>query len=93
MLVFFTDKGQIMICVWVVSNDGGRQKYTVKVHHKCTPADIVAEAIRKRTKKMNMSEEDQEKSVRDYRDRYVLKVCGCDHFLLDEASLYSFRVS
>lgn len=50
------DKGVVMICVWAVSNNGGRQKYTVKVDHSALPDAIIAEAIRKRTKTMKMTE-------------------------------------
>jgi hypothetical protein len=39
-----------------------------------------------------MYKEEQEQSVREYRDKYVLKVCGCEHFLLDDLPIYVFRV-
>lgn len=48
--------GELIICIWVVSNTGERQKYTVKVKHDATPEQVIAEAIRRRTRSMQMTQ-------------------------------------
>ena len=45
-----------MICIWVVSNAGERQKYTFKAAHDATPEQVIAEAIRKRTRSMQLTQ-------------------------------------
>ncbi|KAI0224779.1 Phosphatidylinositol 4,5-bisphosphate 3-kinase catalytic subunit alpha [Lamellibrachia satsuma] len=83
--------GQLIICIWVVSANGDRQKYTVKVSHKATPEEVIAEAIRRRTRLMNMSAEQQRQCVLEYQDSYVLKVCGCDQFLLEKFPVSQYK--
>ncbi|XP_074655826.1 phosphatidylinositol 4,5-bisphosphate 3-kinase catalytic subunit alpha isoform-like [Tubulanus polymorphus] len=85
------DKGQMMICIWVVSANGDRQKYTVKVAHNAIPEDVIAEAIRKKTRSMHMTQEQQKQCVNDYQNSYVLKVCGCDQFLLEKYPICQFK--
>jgi len=84
--------GQLIICIWVVSSNGDRQKYTVKVSHKATPEEVIAEAIRRRTRLMNMSAEQQRQCVLEYQDSYVLKVCGCEQFLLEKVPVSQYKV-
>ena len=84
--------GQLIICIWVVSANGDRQKYTVKVSHRATPEEVIAEAIRRRTRLMNMSAEQQRQCVLEYQDSYVLKVCGCDQFLLEKYPVSQYKV-
>lgn len=92
-MLFSEMKGKLIICIWVVSVNGDRQKYTVKVSHMATPEEVIAEAIRKRTRIMQMSPEDQRKCVKEYKDSYVLKVCGCEQFLLAKYSVSQYKVS
>lgn len=85
-------KGKIMICIWVVSTNNDRQKYTVNVPHMATPEEVIAEAIRRRTRLMNMSPEQQIRCILEYQDSYVLKVCGCEQFLLEKYPVSQFKV-
>ena len=45
----------VIMCVWVVSDDNNRVKYTVKVPTAALPSDVIAETIRRRSRIMNMS--------------------------------------
>lgn len=81
-----------MICIWVVSSNGDRQKYTVKVDYWSTPEQVIAEAIRKKTRSMHMTAEQQRKCVQDYQSSYILKVCGCDEFLLEQFPMCQYKV-
>ena len=83
---------EIIICIWVVSTNNDRQKYTVKVPHLATPEEVIAEAIRRHTRLMNMSGEQQRRCVLEYQDSYVLKVCGCEQFLLERYPISQFKV-
>ena len=85
-------KGKLIICIWVVSVNGDRQKYTVKVSHTATPEQVIAEAIRRRTRSMNMSAEQQMKCVLEYKDSYVLKICGCQQFILALYPVSQYKV-
>ena len=85
--------GKLIICIWVVSANGDRQKYTVKVPHSATPEQVIAEAIRRRTRSMQMTPEQQKQCVLEYQDSYALKVCGCDQFLLAKHAVSQYRVS
>ncbi|XP_059152563.1 phosphatidylinositol 4,5-bisphosphate 3-kinase catalytic subunit alpha isoform-like [Physella acuta] len=81
----------VIICVWVVSDDNNRTKYTVKVLHNAFPSDVIAETIRRRSRFMNMSKEHAERCIEEYRHLYVLKVCGCDQFLLAECPISQYK--
>ena len=85
--------GKIIICIWVVSANGDRQKYTVKVSHKAYPEHVIAEAIRKKTRSMHMTPEQQKKCVQEYRDSYLLKICGVEQFLLEGYPISQYKVS
>ncbi|GFS05073.1 phosphatidylinositol-4,5-bisphosphate 3-kinase catalytic subunit alpha isoform [Elysia marginata] len=87
----FSDESSVIICVWVVSDDNNRTKYTVKVPHMAVPSDVIAETIRRRSRFMNMSRENAERCIEEYRHMYVLKVCGCDQFLLAECPISQYR--
>ncbi|CAG5126160.1 unnamed protein product, partial [Candidula unifasciata] len=89
-LKLFTENS-IIICVWVVSDDNNRTKYTVKVTHTAVPSDVIAETIRRRSRFMNMSREHAERCIEEYRYMYVLKVCGCDQFLLAECAISRYK--
>lgn len=78
--------------MWVVSDDNNRTKYTVKVPHTAVPSDVIAETIRRRSRFMNMSKEHAERCIEEYRHMYVLKVCGCDQFLLAECAISRYKV-
>lgn len=83
----------MIVCIWVVSANGDRQKYSVKVSHLSTPEEVIAEAIRRRTRKMNMTVDQQDQCVQEYQSSYVLKVCGCDQFLLEQFPISQYKVS
>ena len=82
-----------MICIWVLLQNGDRQKYTVKVAHPSTPEYVIAEAIRKRTRSMHMTSEQQRQCIVEYQHTYLLKVCGCDQFLLENHPISQYKVS
>nr|UCK81539.1 phosphatidylinositol 4,5-bisphosphate 3-kinase catalytic subunit alpha isoform [Arenicola marina] len=85
-------KGETIICIWVVSASGDRQKYSVKVPYAASPQEVIAEAIRRRTRKMNLSVEQQNQCVQEYQASYVLKVCGCDNFFLEEIPISQYKI-
>ena len=82
-----------MVCIWVVSSGADNtKKYTVKVPHTALPEDVIAEAIRRRTRQMNFAPDEIAKCVSEYQSTYVLKVCGCNQFLLDDYPLSQYKV-
>ncbi|XP_029542126.1 phosphatidylinositol 4,5-bisphosphate 3-kinase catalytic subunit alpha isoform-like [Oncorhynchus nerka] len=46
----------------------------------------MAEAIRKKARSMLLSPEQLKMCVQEYQGKYMLKVCGCDEYLLDKCS-------
>lgn len=82
-----------MACVWVVSEDNSRSKFSVKVSHDAYPIDVIAGTIRRRSRMMGISKEHAERCIEEYSDTYALKVCGCDQFLLEEHPLSQYKVS
>lgn len=76
------DKGLIIICVWVLSPTGEKQKYTVKVSKDAYPESITQEAILKKLKCMKLTKEQQQQRAREHQRSYLLKVCGIDQYLL-----------
>ena len=86
-------RGKIICCIWVVSSSCNREKYSIKVSCFATPEDVIAEVIRKRTLRMNMTPEEQKQCVMEYQSSYVLKVCGCDQFLLERYPISQYKVS
>uniref|UniRef100_A0A8C4R270 Phosphatidylinositol 4,5-bisphosphate 3-kinase catalytic subunit alpha isoform n=1 Tax=Eptatretus burgeri TaxID=7764 RepID=A0A8C4R270_EPTBU len=86
------DKGYIIIVIWViVSPSNDKQKYTVRVPHDATPEQVIAEAIRKKTRSMALSAEQLRLCVNEYQGKYILKVCGCDDYLLERFPLSQYK--
>ncbi|KAJ3599094.1 hypothetical protein NHX12_033057 [Muraenolepis orangiensis] len=68
------DKGQIIVVIWViVSPNNDKQKYTLKINHDCVPEQVIAEAIRKKTRSMRLSPEQLKMCVQEYQGKYILK--------------------
>lgn len=84
-------KNDVVICIWVVSEDSSRSKFTVKVAHDAFPINVIAETIRRRSRMMGISKEHAERCIEEYSDTYALKVCGCDLFLLEEHPLSQYK--
>lgn len=89
---FITDKS-VIVCVWVVSEDNNRTKYSVKVPHNALPSDVIADTIRRRSRLMGMTKQHADRCIDEYRHLYVLKVCGCDQFLLEECAISQYKVT
>lgn len=85
--------GQIIVVIWViVSPNNDKQKYTLKINHDCVPEQVIAEAIRKKTRSMLLSPEQLKMCVQEYQGKYMLKVCGCDEYLLEKCPLSQYKV-
>uniref|UniRef100_A0A8C8CCP4 Phosphatidylinositol 4,5-bisphosphate 3-kinase catalytic subunit alpha isoform n=1 Tax=Oncorhynchus tshawytscha TaxID=74940 RepID=A0A8C8CCP4_ONCTS len=67
------------------------QKYTLKINHDCVPEHVIAEAIRKKTRSMLLSHEQLKMCVQEYQGKYILKVCGCDEYLLEKYPLSQYK--
>uniref|UniRef100_A0A8B9J8N6 phosphatidylinositol-4,5-bisphosphate 3-kinase n=1 Tax=Astyanax mexicanus TaxID=7994 RepID=A0A8B9J8N6_ASTMX len=88
------DKGQIIVVIWViVSPNNDKQKYTLKINHDCVPEQVIAEAIRKKTRSMLLSAEQLKMCVQEYQGKYILKVCGCDEYLLEKYPISQYKVN
>ncbi|KAI4580468.1 hypothetical protein MJG53_020306 [Ovis ammon polii x Ovis aries] len=86
------DKGQIIVVIWViVSPNNDKQKYTLKINHDCVPEQVIAEAIRKKTRSMLLSSEQLKLCVLEYQGKYILKVCGCDEYFLEKYPLSQYK--
>ncbi|XP_029684008.1 phosphatidylinositol 4,5-bisphosphate 3-kinase catalytic subunit alpha isoform isoform X2 [Takifugu rubripes] len=86
------DKGQIIVVIWViVSPNNDKQKYTLKINHDCVPEQVIAEAIRKKTRSMLLSPEQLKMCVQEYQGKYILKVCGCDEYLLEKHPISQYK--
>ncbi|XP_035996739.1 phosphatidylinositol 4,5-bisphosphate 3-kinase catalytic subunit alpha isoform isoform X1 [Fundulus heteroclitus] len=86
------DKGQIIVVIWViVSPNNDKQKYTLKINHDCVPEQVIAEAIRKKTRSMLLSTEQLKQCVLEYQGKYILKVCGCDEYLLEKYPISQYK--
>lgn len=85
------DKGLVIICVWVLSPTGEKQKYTVKVPKDDYPESITREAILKKLKCMKMTKEEQHTCAWEYQHSYLLKVCGIDQYLLERFPLSQYK--
>lgn len=80
--------------IWViVSPNNDKQKYTLKINHDYVPEQVIAEAIRKKTRSMLLSSEQLKLCVLEYQGKYILKVCGCDEYLLEKHPLSQYKVS
>eukprot|EP00057_Strongylocentrotus_purpuratus_P008911 XP_011663385.1 PREDICTED: phosphatidylinositol 4,5-bisphosphate 3-kinase catalytic subunit alpha isoform [Strongylocentrotus purpuratus] len=49
-----------------------------------TPELIIARVISKRTEDMDITNHQRKKCIEEYKTTYVLKVCGCEEYLLDD---------
>nr|XP_060635810.1 phosphatidylinositol 4,5-bisphosphate 3-kinase catalytic subunit alpha isoform-like isoform X2 [Anolis sagrei ordinatus] len=86
------DKGRIIVTIWViVSPNNDKQKYTLKTPHDALPEQVIAEAIRKKTRSMHLSPEQLRLCVQEYQGKYLLKVCGCDEYLLEKYPLSQYK--
>lgn len=91
--VFVLFSGQIIVVIWViVSTSNDKQKYTLKINHDYVPEQVIAEAIRKKTRSMLLSQEQLKMCVQEYQGKYILKVCGCDEYLLEKYPLSQYKV-
>ncbi|XP_064642424.1 phosphatidylinositol 4,5-bisphosphate 3-kinase catalytic subunit alpha isoform-like isoform X2 [Lineus longissimus] len=81
----------IIVYIWVVSQNGEKQRYAIKVAHMAFPETVIATAIRKKTRTMHMTSEQQEQCVIEYQDSYLLKICGCYQFLLERYPLSQYK--
>lgn len=92
-LFFLFPSGQIIVVIWViVSPSNDKQKYTLKINHDYVPEQVIAEAIRKKTRSMLLSQEQLKMCVQEYQGKYILKVCGCDEYLLEKYPLSQYKV-
>lgn len=92
-LFYFHPSGQIIVVIWViVSPSNDKQKYTLKINHDYVPEQVIAEAIRKKTRSMLLSQEQLKMCVQEYQGKYILKVCGCDEYLLEKYPLSQYKV-
>jgi hypothetical protein len=57
-----------------------------------TPEEVIAEAIRRKLRLMCLSPEKQRMCLADHVDTFMLKVCGCEQFLLDKYPISQFKV-
>ncbi|KAI7793942.1 hypothetical protein IRJ41_011090 [Triplophysa rosa] len=86
------DKGRLMVTIWViVSPSNSKQKYTLKITHDSLPEQLIAEAIRKKTRSMHLSAQQLRLCVQEYQGQYILKVCGCDEYLLEKYPLSQYK--
>ena len=84
--------GRVTVCIWVISSSSPERNYTCKIAHDCKPEDIIAETIRKRTESMALSSSQQQRCVEEYKGTYVLKVCGCSEYIMDDYPISQFKV-
>lgn len=82
----------MIVCVWVVSENNDRAKYSAKVAHDALPSDIISDTIRRRSRTMGMTRDHAERCIEEYKHLYVLKVCGCNEFLLAEVPISQYKV-
>ncbi|PIK49264.1 putative phosphatidylinositol 4,5-bisphosphate 3-kinase catalytic subunit alpha isoform [Apostichopus japonicus] len=86
------DKGNIYLLVWVISSVNDDQKYELRIHHNSTPEEIIAETIREKAQQMpKLNKEAQQKCVEEYKRTYVLKVCGCDEYILQDFPISQYK--
>ncbi|KAK6308968.1 hypothetical protein J4Q44_G00204310 [Coregonus suidteri] len=59
---------QIIVVIWVIISDNNdKQKYTLKINHDCLQEQVIAEAIRKKTRSMLLSPEQLKMCVQEYQ--------------------------
>ncbi|XP_051956820.1 phosphatidylinositol 4,5-bisphosphate 3-kinase catalytic subunit alpha isoform isoform X2 [Xyrauchen texanus] len=87
------DKGRLIVTIWViVSPSNSKQKYTLKIAHDSLPEQLIAEAIRKKTRSMHLSAQQLRLCVQEYQGQYILKVCGCDEYFLEKYPLSQYKI-
>lgn len=86
------DQGRLIVTIWViVSPSNSKQKYTLKVSHSSLPEQLIAESIRKKSRSMHLSPQQLRLCVQEYQGQYILKVCGCDEYLLEKYPLSQYK--
>ncbi|XP_061618955.1 phosphatidylinositol 4,5-bisphosphate 3-kinase catalytic subunit alpha isoform isoform X5 [Phyllopteryx taeniolatus] len=84
--------GRLIVTIWViVSPTNSKQKYTLKVSHDSLPEQLIAESIRKKSRSMHLSPQQLRLCVQEYQGQYILKVCGCDEYLLEKYPLSQYK--
>ncbi|KAK5931618.1 hypothetical protein CesoFtcFv8_000124 [Champsocephalus esox] len=83
---------RLIVTIWViVSPSNSKQKYTLKVSHDSLPEQLIAESIRKKSRSMHLSPQQLRLCVQEYQGQYILKVCGCDEYLLEKYPLSQYK--
>uniref|UniRef100_T1J0V3 Phosphatidylinositol-4,5-bisphosphate 3-kinase n=1 Tax=Strigamia maritima TaxID=126957 RepID=T1J0V3_STRMM len=85
------EMGLLIVCIWVLSPIGEKQKYNIKIAQEATPEEVIGETILKKIVGMQLSKEDQQKCIDEYQDSYLLKVCGCDEYLLEQYPMCQYK--
>ena len=91
-IILSAPANHVIVCIWIVSDEGSRNKFSVSVPHDAKPIDVISETIRRRGRLMNITKEQVEGLIETYRTAYALKVCGCDEFLLEEYPISQYKV-
>ncbi|XP_013776261.1 phosphatidylinositol 4,5-bisphosphate 3-kinase catalytic subunit alpha isoform-like [Limulus polyphemus] len=86
------DKGLLIVCVWVLSYGGEKQKYTVKVPKDAYPESITQEVIMKTLKCTKLTREEQRQQAQEHQKKYLLKVCGVDQYLLGRYPITQYKI-
>lgn len=81
-----------MVCVWVLSDSGEKQKHTLEVDKDTRPENVIKEAILKKLKCSRMPKEEQLAKAQEYQKHYLLKVCGVNQYLLKTYPLCRYKV-
>ncbi|CAF91363.1 unnamed protein product, partial [Tetraodon nigroviridis] len=61
------------------------------VSHDSLPEQLIAESIRKKSRSMHLSPQQLRLCVQEYQGQYILKVCGCDEYLLEKYPLSQYK--
>ncbi|XP_066295841.1 phosphatidylinositol 4,5-bisphosphate 3-kinase catalytic subunit alpha isoform-like [Branchiostoma lanceolatum] len=85
------DIGHIIVTIWVLTRENERQKYTVKVSKSSLPEDVIAGAIKKKTRTMGLTPEQQQQCIEGYQSSYVLKVCGAEEYMLGRYPIIQYK--
>ncbi|ESO02630.1 hypothetical protein HELRODRAFT_155850 [Helobdella robusta] len=77
------DLGRIIVTVWVdVHLSKSRSKTTIKVHYDSPVMSVISETVRRKVKLEKVLPEDMESVISSRAANSLLKVCGCDEYLL-----------
>jgi len=88
------DKGSLLIAIWQLTPECQKQKYTVAVHPRDTPLQVIREAIYKSIKNNSRDYPTQEKKrrvVEEFQNHYLLKVAGSDQYFLKMCPISQYR--